>query len=213
MAEIIKILEIIGTIAFAVSGALVAIGANLDIIGVVFLGCITAVGGGILRDIILGITPPSAFVSFEFCAVAAVVSVIVFVVSMLVGSKFSRVRDKIEQVNNFFDAIGLAAFTITGAEIACIHGYYDNAFIVVVLGMITGVGGGIFRDILSDTTPAVLRKHIYALASVCGAVLFFIIRKYVNTPSAATVLSMLLVFAIRMLATKYRWSLPKIEQK
>ena len=151
--------------------------------------------------------------SFEFCAVAAVVSVIVFVVSMLVGSKFSRVRDKIEQVNNFFDAIGLAAFTITGAEIACIHGYYDNAFIVVVLGMITGVGGGIFRDILSDTTPAVLRKHIYALASVCGAVLFFIIRKYVNTPSAATVLSMLLVFAIRMLATKYRWSLPKIEQK
>lgn len=204
-------MEIIGTIAFAVSGALVAIGANLDMFGVVFVGCITAVGGGIVRDILLGINPPTIFLNYHVCFIAMVVSVIVFVIAYINRQKFNYFRMKIEHVNNFFDAIGLAAFSVTGAEVGYIHDFSDNGFIIVMIGMITGVGGGIFRDILTDTTPYVFKKHIYALASISGSLLYFILRKYFDNIPLVSVLAMLLVMAIRMLATKYCWSLPKIE--
>lgn len=193
------------------SGALVAIGANLDIFGVVFVGCITAVGGGMVRDIILGINPPSAFLNYYICFIAMIVSIIVFVIAYINRQKFSLFRMKIEYVNNFFDAVGLAAFSVTGAEVGYIHGFSDNGFIIVVIGMITGVGGGIFRDILTDTTPYVLKKHIYALASISGSLLYFILRKYFNYSPLLSVWAMLSVIVIRMLATKYRWSLPKIQ--
>lgn len=190
---------------------MVAIGANLDIFGVVFVGCITAVGGGMVRDIILGINPPSAFLNYYICFIAMIVSIIVFVIAYINRQKFSLFRMKIEYVNNFFDAVGLAAFSVTGAEVGYIHGFSDNGFIIVVIGMITGVGGGIFRDILTDTTPYVLKKHIYALASISGSLLYFILRKYFNYSPLLSVWAMLSVIVIRMLATKYRWSLPKIQ--
>ena len=211
MTEIIKLLEIIGTIAFAVSGALVAIGAKLDVFGVVFVGCITAVGGGIVRDIILGINPPSIFLNYNVCFIAMVVSVIVFIIAYINRQKFNYFRMKIEYVNNFFDAIGLAAFSVTGAEVGYIYGFSDNGFIIVTIGMITVIGGGIFRDILTDTTPYVFKKHIYALASISGSLLYFILRKYFENIPLVSVSTLLLVVAIRMLATKYCWSLPKIE--
>lgn len=211
MAEIIKILEITGTIAFAISGALVAIGSSLDIFGVVFLGCITAVGGGILRDTILGIHPPLVFENSIMCVIAAVVSIAVFIISMKLKDKFYSVKSKIEHINNFFDAIGLAAFTVTGTGIGYINGFHDNCFVIMITGMITGVGGGIIRDILSGNTPSVLKKHIYAIASLAGSILYYLLRKYHADEYTSSVTSMLLVFAIRMLATHYRWSLPKIK--
>ncbi len=209
MTDLIRyILEIAGTIAFAVSGALVAIGAGLDIFGVSFIGAVTAVGGGMMRDIILGIHPPFALSDLTAITVALVVSIAVFIVAYRLHEKFGVVKGKIEHINNFFDAAGLAAFTVTGAEVAIEAGFSDNFFVPVLLGMITGVGGGIFRDILTDTTPYVLKKHVYALASIAGGLVYYFLSGVNST--IASVVAIFVVVAIRMLATKYRWSLPKI---
>lgn len=211
LTEILYILEILGTIAFAVSGAFVAIKARLDIFGVLFIGCITAVGGGILRDVLIGRTPPAIFSNLYILLVAALTSAAVFVVAYVYRKKFDAVREKIEHVNNFFDAIGLAAFSVMGTEIAFVQGLSGNAVLSVLLGMLTGVGGGMFRDILTDTTPYIFKKHIYALASIGGATLYYVLRLFVAETWLPTVIAMAFILAIRMLATKYRWSLPKIQ--
>lgn len=210
MEETIKIMELLGTLAFAISGSLVAISSKLDIFGVSFLACITAFGGGMLRDLLLGINPPQIFNNFSIFLLALTVSVLVFIISYICKKSFNSFKTKIERINNVFDAIGLAAFVVIGSEVACTRGFLDNGFIVVFMGMITGVGGGIFRDILIDTTPYVFKKHIYALAAILGAITYFVLRKYIQNVQLASIASMVLVFAIRMLATKYRWSLPRI---
>lgn len=210
MEETIKIMELLGTLAFAISGSLVAISSKLDIFGVSFLACITAFGGGMLRDLLLGINPPQIFNNFSIFLLALAVSVLVFIISYICKKSFNSFKTKIERINNIFDAIGLAAFVVIGSEVACTRGFLDNGFIVVFMGMITGVGGGIFRDILIDTTPYVFKKHIYALAAILGAITYFVLRKYIQNVQLASIASMVLVFAIRMLATKYRWSLPRI---
>jgi uncharacterized membrane protein YeiH len=212
MADIIRyILEIAGTIAFAVSGALVAIGAGLDLFGVTFIGAVTAVGGGILRDIILGINPPFALSDLTAISVAIFVSLVVFIVAYRLHGKFGVVKDRIEHINNFFDAVGLAAFSVMGTEVAFVFGFSDNMFLAVTLGVLTGIGGGIFRDILTDTTPFVFKKHIYAIASIIGACLYYLLRISFDNLALISAVSMILVVVIRMLATKYHWSLPKIK--
>ncbi|MBQ7075788.1 MAG: trimeric intracellular cation channel family protein, partial [Clostridia bacterium] len=200
-----------GSIAFALSGSLVAIGSGLDIFGVTFLACITAFGGGVVRDLLLGILPPVIFTSFETFIIALVVAVLTFVIAYSFKEKFNLFRAKIEIVNNFFDAIGLSAFVVIGSEVACLNGFSNNGFLVVFCGMITGVGGGIFRDVLIDTTPYVFKKHIYAVAAIIGGITYFVLKKYTQNIQVASLASMLLIFTIRMLATKYRWSLPKIQ--
>lgn len=210
MNEIIKVLEIIGTIAFSLSGSLVAIGAGMDIFGVTFVACITAFGGGMVRDILLGKTPPAIFSDFPIFLLAMIVAIIVFIIAYIYRENFNTFKMKTEHINNVFDAIGLSAFVVIGSEIGCVNGFSDNGFIIVFAGMITGVGGGIFRDILIDTTPYIFKKHIYAIAAIIGGIMYFVLRKYIQNIPLVSVLSMLLIFAIRMLATKYRWSLPKI---
>ena len=210
MIEIMKVLEIIGTMAFALSGSLVAIDSGLDIFGVAFVACITAFGGGIVRDIILGINPPAIFGDFSLFLLAMIVAVVVFVIAYIYRKTFSSLKPKIEYINNVFDAIGLSAFVVIGSEIGCVNGFSDNGFVIVFVGMITGVGGGIFRDILIDTTPYIFKKHIYALAAIGGSIVYFILRKYCQSIQLVSVVSMLLIFSTRMLATKYRWSLPRI---
>lgn len=209
MTEFIKILEIIGTMAFSISGALIACSAGLDIFGVVFVGCITAFGGGILRDILLGITPPTVFSNYLMFLIAVISALGVFIIAYINKDKFSILKSKIDYVNNFFDAVGLAAFSVTGAQVGLSAGH--NALIVVIVGMITGVGGGIMRDIMIDTTPYVFKKHIYALASVWGSWFYYILRHYIDSVSIASAMAMLSVIAIRMAATKFRWSLPKVK--
>ena len=211
MLEIIHILEIIGTVAFAVSGALIAIECSLDIFGVIFIGSVTAVGGGILRDIIIGKTPPAIFSNIHILLIAFLASVIVFILAYIFKNKFNIMRVKIEQYNNIFDAAGLAAFSVMGTEAACNAGFSDFAFLAIAMGMITGIGGGIFRDILTDTTPYVLKKHIYAIASIIGSTLYYFLRIYDKSLFWASVISMLVVFMIRILATKFHWQLPKIK--
>lgn len=207
---IIIIMEVIGTIAFAVSGSLIAIKGSLDLFGVIFVGCITAVGGGILRDILIGQLPPNIFSNTIFLSIAALTSVSVFVFSYLKRKVFYYFQKKVEVINNFFDAIGLAAFTITGVEMATNAGFSSSPLFVISMGFLTGVGGGIIRDILVDKTPYVLRKHIYAVASMLGGCAYYYMRIYFNE-TIAVLISMPIIVIIRIMATKYHWKLPKID--
>jgi len=203
-------MEIIGTIAFSISGALIGVSCGLDIFGVVFLGVITSVGGGMLRDVILGNIPPLIFSNTYIFVLAAITAIIVFIVAYINRHHFQMLKEKIEKINNIFDAIGLSAFTVTGTEITCAAGFSDKLLLVILMGMTTGVGGGIFRDILVSKTPYVLKKHIYALASVIGSIIYYCIRVNTEKKAIGTVFAMLTVFITRILATKYRWKLPKI---
>lgn len=208
---ILLILEIIGTIAFAVSGALVAVKAKFDIFGVLVIGCVTAVGGGITRDILIGATPPAIFTKPYIVCIAAAASLLVFLLAYFTRKKFDEVREKIEQINNVFDAIGLAAFTVMGTEISFTGGFSHNVLLSITLGVLTGVGGGVLRDILTDTPPYIFKKHVYALASLGGAALYYVLRRCFSGTVLPSTLAIVLIIGVRALATKYRWSLPKIQ--
>ena len=204
-------LEIVGTIAFAVSGAFVAIKARFDIFGVLVIGCITAVGGGITRDMLIGATPPAIFSKIYIVGIACLASLIVFIVAYIKRKKFDEIRERIEHINNIFDAIGLAAFTVMGTEIAFTNGLSENVFLSITIGVLTGVGGGVLRDILTETPPYIFKKHVYALASIIGSILYYLIRLWVNDTILPSIVAMIFIIGIRLLATKYRWDLPKIQ--
>jgi uncharacterized membrane protein YeiH len=207
---ILLILEIIGTISFAVSGAFVAIKAKFDVFGVLVIGCITAVGGGMMRDMLIGKFPPRIFDKVYMILIAAGSALATFLISYLYRKKFDGVRGKIEHINNVFDALGLAAFTVMGTELAFTEGYQDNIFLSLVLGVLPAVGGGVLRDILTETPPYIFTKHVYAVAALGGAGLYYAMRLWIDNTIFPSVVSMLFVFGIRMIATKYHWKLPKI---
>lgn len=208
---VISVLEILGTVSFAISGSLVAISRKLDLFGVLVLGCITATGGGMLRDVLIGRVPPTVFSNSVIIVLAALTSVLVFIVSYINRKHFSGFSTKIETINNIFDALGLSVFSVLGTQTVCNAGFESQALFCILMGMITGVGGGIFRDILADKTPYVLKKHVYAMASLCGSTLYYFLRIFVEDNILVSTVSMILIFAIRMLATRYLWKLPKIE--
>ena len=202
-------MELIGTIAFAISGSLIAVRRSLDLFGVVLVGCITSVGGGIMRDLFLGKTPPSIFSNVIVLVIATITSIVVFIVSYFNANKFESFEKRIESINNFFDAVGLATFSAIGTEMACESGFLGMAIFSISMGLLTGVGGGIIRDILVDSTPYVLTKHIYALASVIGSTVYYLIRINSNK-IVALIVAMPIIVIIRLLAAKYHWRLPKI---
>ena len=168
-ADILIVLEVLGTVAFAISGALVAIKVKYDIFGVSVIGVVTAVGGGIMRDLIIGEIPPAIFTKFYIVLIALATSILVFVISYFKRKDFNELKEKIEQVNNFFDAVGLAAFTVMGIELAFTNGLSSNLFLSITMALLTAVGGGVLRDLLTETKPYIFKKHIYASASLLGA--------------------------------------------
>lgn len=205
--------EIIGTIAFAVSGAMLAIDRGLDLFGVIFLGVITACGGGIMRDIILGIVPPNAFRNSTFVVIAAITSVLVFLFAYLKRAKYWSRWEKFDHDINLVDAIGLGIFSVIGANVAIQRGFHDNFFLCVMMGMSTGVGGGILRDLLSRTIPAVLHKRIYAVASIVGAALYYGLIRIGIMSMLAMLAGTVITVIIRMLATHYLWDLPVVRHE
>ena len=172
---VIFLLELIGTVAFAVSGAIVAINKNTDIFGVTFLGITTAVGGGVLRDIILGEHPPKAFVDSTYVLVAGAASVAVFAAVYFFSDLYRRYIARVDSINNVFDAIGLGVFTVYAMDAMMRSGSTDNLFLLLFVGMISGCGGGIIRDTLINEIPFVLRKRVYAVASLAGGLLFYLL--------------------------------------
>lgn len=207
---ILLILEIIGTISFAVSGAFVAIKAKFDIFGVLVIGCITAVGGGIMRDILIGKVYPTIFDRWYIAVVACASALMVFLISYKQRKKFDGMRGRVEHINNIFDALGLAAFTVMGTELAFTYQLQENVFLSLVIGVLSAVGGGVLRDILTETPPYIFTKHVYAMASIGGAILYYVLRLCMESTIFPGILGMLFVFGVRMLATKYHWKLPKI---
>lgn len=203
------LIEIIGTVAFASSGAMVAIRKQLDIFGILVLGATTAVGGGIIRDVILNITPPMTFQRPVYMLMAAITVLIIFIAVRIhphiLEGRFISIY---EQVMNILDAIGLGAFTVLGIDSAIQAGYGRYKFLLIFLGVLTGIGGGILRDIMAGETPFVLRKHIYASASILGGILTVSLWEILPW-DWAMILGAAVVVTIRMLATHYRWNLPK----
>lgn len=205
--------EAIGTVAFASSGAMVAIKKELDLLGVVVLGVTTAVGGGMLRDIIIGNVPPALFRDPVYVVLAFLTVILLFVIvrrnQRILASKSIEMY---ERVMNIFDAIGLGAFTVVGIDTAVLAGYGYYRFLIIFLGVITGVGGGILRDMMAGETPYILKKHVYASASIAGAMLYAYLLDVING-DAAMLIGAFTVVLIRLLATRYCWNLPTATKK
>lgn len=207
---LIFLLEIIGTIAFASSGALIGIRKNMDIFGVLVLGITTAVGGGCIRDLILGIHPPQMFQNVSYVGAATVTSCFLFaLIYWKKGLLESHFMEIYEQAMNTFDAIGLGIFTVMGIRTAIANLDHASIFLLVFVGVVTGIGGGMLRDIMTGTTPFVFVKHVYACASLAGALLYLMLYRRLDE-IAAIVLSAAAVILIRLLAAHYRWNLPRI---
>ncbi len=198
MPDFYFVLQIIGTVAFAVSGALEAIEKKMDIFGVAVLGMTTAVGGGIIRDIITGSLPPVVFTQPVYVFVSLGVGLIVFLPPV------RRFLKKTDAVLLVMDSIGLGIFTVVGAKAGMMTG---NAFLAVFVAVVTGVGGGVMRDLFAGIKPQIFVKHFYACASIIGAVLC--VALFGLGENAAMVSGAALIALLRILAARFRWSLPK----
>ena len=201
-------MEMAGTIAFAASGAMVGVERNMDIFGVSVLGVVTAVGGGMIRDIVLGIIPPNVFTNPVYALVATITSCVVFLAfywkrQLLEG----HMRLTYDRVMLVMDSIGLGIFTVVGVNTGIRSGYMDNVFLLVFLGTITGVGGGLMRDMMAGVPPYIFVKHIYACASIVGAVVCVYMNRFVGNVEAMMVACFVI---IRYLAAHYRWNLPRL---
>lgn len=206
---IVSILEILGTIAFAASGALVAIRRHFDLFGVIIIGVTTAVGGGILRDIVIGSHPIAAFRSPVSMCVSAFVSLGVFIFIYLSGGNDEKLIKVYDKTMLILDTVGLGIFTITGITAAMRKAGNDNVFLMAFSGVITGVGGGVLRDVLVNKKPEIFTKNIYAVASVAGAICFLVIFGRVSfMPSC--IISFSVTCALRLLSVKFDWNLPGI---
>lgn len=206
MNSVLFILEIIGTVAFAASGAMVAVNKKMDVFGVIILGLTTAIGGGIIRDLILGVTPPSAFLNPVYAIVAIVTGVLVFLpFTQKFAHKNVRAYDTVLLV---CDSVGLGVFTVVGVKAA--YSAIENApFILVIFtGVITAVGGGAIRDLFAKDTPFIFVKHFYACASIVGAAFCALLWKFAGEATGMAA-GGAAVIVLRLLAAKYRWELPK----
>lgn len=209
----IFIIEIIGTIAFASSGAMVGIKKQMDLLGVCVLGMTTAVGGGMIRDLILGVTPPVMFQNPTYALIAIAFSVLVFCglyffQNTLTNKKVQGVYDKLMMI---FDSLGLGLFTVVGVTTAINIGYETTGFLQIFVGVLTGVGGGVLRDIMAGNTPYIFVKHVYASASILGAVVCVLVERWFGE-LPAMLIGAAVVFVIRILAAHYKWNLPRIPQ-
>lgn len=211
MDEFIFILELIGTVAFASSGAMIAIEKKMDIFGVNVLGATTAVGGGIMRDIILGLTPPGAFSHPVYVLVAALTSTILFVIAYAKPTAFeSRVKtDYYDKLMFWCDTAGLGIFTVVGIQAAVRAVGGENVFFFVFIGTLTGVVGGVLRDIMAGETPYILVKHIYACAAIAGGIVCVVGRTAFGE-AYGTILGLAATVLLRFLAAHFRWNLMRV---
>ena len=194
---LVFVLELIGTAAFAVSGAIVGIKKQMDLFGVIVLGVCTAVGGGIVRDVILGVTPPATFHDPVYTLTAAAVS-----------ARVGRHEPVFDRLLLVMDAVGLGVFTVVGVQCAYRQAEHDTLFLTVFVGLITGVGGGVLRDVFSGERPYIFVRHFYACASIIGALICALCWDRLGA-NAAMLFGAAAIVVLRLLAAYYHWSLPK----
>ena len=208
LENIVFALEIIGTIAFAISGATLGLEKGMDLMGITILGLTTGVGGGIIRDLIIGQTPPLTFRDPTYLVISVVVSVIVFT---------PPVREWIfsdsmlyEWLMLIMDSVGLGVFTVLGIKSAYTASAIHGVILFTFVGMLTGVGGGVLRDMMAGNRPYIFVKHFYASASLIGALTCIILWDRWGTVLAMGIGATLIVL-LRLLAAHYHWSLPKAD--
>jgi len=199
----LSIIDILGTFAFAVSGASSAMEKKLDPFGVIILSFVTAIGGGTLRDILIGNTP----VGWLKNETTSIVILVAAVITLLFGNALKHLTNTLF----LFDALGLGLFTIIGIEKGL--ELHFSPGICIALGTITGCFGGVIRDVLLNNVPLIFQKEIYASACIVGGLIYFLLAKFDMAPYWITLISILSIFFIRIVAVRYRLALPKFYTK
>lgn len=198
---VLSIVDIIGTVAFAVSGVLVGIRSKLDLFGIYVLAMATASGGGIIRDIVIGREVPVFFIQWRYFAAITV--------TMLATCLLYTMVNRVMSFIVLADAVGLGVFTITATYKAMEYGL--PLLGIVFAGVITGVGGGILRDIMVNEIPLIFRSEIYAIPSIIGSLMFYFLYDYIGL-SINIYLCVGVIFAIRMISVKLKLHLPVISK-
>ncbi|KGO90089.1 trimeric intracellular cation channel family protein [Flavobacterium suncheonense] len=198
-----ELLDILGTMAFAVSGALTAMNKKLDPFGVFIIAFVTSVGGGTLRDILIGRTPVGWMLNLNY--------VYVIILGYFLAVVFRKKLDRFRTSMFLFDTIGLGVFTLIGLEKGMETSLHP--VICIALGTMTACFGGVIRDILCNEIPVIFRKEIYATICIVGGIFFFAM-KGLNVPKDILyLLTSVLIIGIRLMAVIFHWSLPALERK
>jgi uncharacterized membrane protein YeiH len=197
-ATLVVVLDLLGVFVFALSGATLAVQQRLDAFGVLVLAAAAALGGGVLRDVLLGLLPPAALVDARYLLVPPVAAALVF--------WFSPLVDRLGPAVRLFDAAGLGLFVAAGTTKALDAGL--DPVPAVVVGCLTGIGGGVLRDVLAGVVPIVLRRELYAVPAVLGAVVVVAADALEVRGPLGAVVAVLVVFAVRMLAVSRDWHAP-----
>ena len=198
MINISNVIEIAGTVAFAISGAFSAMQKRLDVFGVLIMGFVTAIGGGTIRDVLIGYTPVSWMRDYQLP--------LIILGTVIVTILFKKYIKSFKVTLFLFDALGLGLFTIIGIQKGIGAGL--NPGVCVALGTITGCFGGVLRDILLNNIPLIFHKEIYATACILGGTLYILLINRIDT-GTLEILAVTVVCATRIVAVKYKLSLPK----
>ena len=196
--SLVLVLDLCGTFVFAVSGAMAAIKHKLDIFGVLVLSFAAANVGGIIRDLLIGAVPPPGIADWRY--------IVVPVLAGLAAFHWGRIIDRLRNSVQIFDAGGLALFAVSGALKAL--AFEINPVPAVLLGMLTGIGGGIARDVLVAEVPAVLRGDVYAVAALAGAAVVVVGRVLLLPPALVAIAGATFCFGLRFIAIRRGWQLP-----
>jgi len=197
------VLNLMGTFAFGLSGGILAVQKRMDLFGVLVLSVSTGLGGGIVRDLILGHTPPATLTDWRYLATAGLAGVLVFV-------WYNRIANHGTFVTTF-DAVGLSIFTVTGTVIALNAGLSPAP--AALLGMLTGVGGGVVRDVLAAEIPLIFRSEVYAVASMLGAVIIIVASQAGFSGIPSEILAALATFILRVVSVQRGWRIPVARPK
>ena len=199
MESLSYLLDLAGTFVFALSGAMAGVKHRLDVFGVLVLSFAAANTGGITRDVLIGAIPPGAISDWRYLGVSLVAGLTTFYFPAAITQRWSPVL--------LFDAAGLALFAVTGAHKALAYGL--NPVMATLLGVLTGIGGGMARDVLLAEVPIVLRADLYAVAALVGAAIVVIANMLQLPSEAAALVGAALCFGLRVLAIRYGWQLPR----
>jgi len=195
------LLEVIGTMAFAMSGALTAMHKKLDPFGVFIIAFVTALGGGTLRDVLIGRTPVGWMLDLQYVYVI----ILGFGLAILFRKKFDKLRTSLF----LFDTIGLGVFTLIGLEKGIMIGLHP--VICIALGTMTACFGGVIRDILCTEIPTIFRREIYATICIFGGIVFFALRSLELNEDILYLTTSIVIISVRLMAVKFKWYLPAFE--
>ncbi len=198
-------LELCGVVAFAISGAFVAINHKMDIFGVSILGAVTAMGGGFIRDLCIGITPPVVLAKPVYAIVAIITSLIIFLPP--VRNSVHLHEETFDTIVFVADTVGLSIFAVSGIQMAFNTLSDPNFFLLIFIGLVSGTGGSVLRDVLCGQTPYIFVKHFYASADILGSAVTILIWDSWGT-TASMLIGAATIIILRLLAAQFRWNLP-----